>query len=236
MSEVFALPLEFEEDDIETYIDFWQTFGTHVLKKGSFGGRIAGVVLADKCAVDGTYPDVQTFGACLTQQFQSGKSGCNVLDLYDIFNSSIDEFDTHETKVLSSSEASQFLKVRDIDVIGGDISTFQSLLTSFDNFNKDEAINSWINSLRDQEAIIGGSAQTIHHYLLNAVNSIQENNYFNKNNIIDTSSLKSLLTHQSNALRDAYEYYQDYLANETININCGYNCFQGKFNYRNMQM
>ena len=80
IADVFSLPSHFSSDDIEIYIQFWQTYGTHILQTAKFGGRISGVVIVDKCTIDKVYKNADTFGKCLTTQFQTGDAQCDTFD------------------------------------------------------------------------------------------------------------------------------------------------------------
>ena len=110
-----------------------------------------------------------------------------------------------------------------LEVEGGDVETFENLLTGFENYKKDQTLNQWVESLRNKgDAIIGGNAETIHGYLNYIIN--YPNNFFDYKNEAD----KSLLRDISNALRDAYKFYQNYSGNERFNIDCSFNCFAGE--------
>eukprot|EP01084_Bolivina_argentea_P161755 281550_1 len=211
LTEVFKLPLEFNVNDInETYIEFWNQYGTHILTKGLFGGRIHGIVLADKCKIDEDYENVETFSMCLTTQFQYAiHDECFIFDEIDINNDSVF---IKENIISSEVIAADYIRTKTIQILGGDTTQSHSLLSRFDNYNKDETIQEWISTLIGHESIIGGAAEPIYDYISDIAD------YIDSSTLIDIST----------TLEQAYEFYRNQLENELLNIKCNYSCFEGE--------
>jgi len=65
------LPRSYNDgDDLGDFIEFWETYGTHIVKSAELGGMIEGSVVANKCTVEKSFESIEGYKACLNGAFK----------------------------------------------------------------------------------------------------------------------------------------------------------------------
>jgi len=179
------------------YVEFWETYGTHLLKSAELGGSIKGTVVANKCSVGSAYENEMAFQACLNSEYaQVPVEGCA---------------GTSSTST-GGSTAESALESKSIVVKGGD-SSFNQIVQNFDDKSAD--FDAWINSLDSKPYIIGGNVDELWHIVEEAIRL--GDHYLNdgKNQLTDDE-----WTAIAQAMESAYADYQ-------TELDVKYNSFTG---------
>jgi len=140
------------DEDLRQYVEFWESYGTHIVKTAEYGGKIKGTVIANKCTIDKSFTDETSYEACLNAEY-SGAGG--------------DACTGSTNSNAESTSASIAIENKYITVQGGD-SSFGDIVEQFDSKNAE--FSDWVNSLLNNPFIVGGNVDEIHHVLLDALN------------------------------------------------------------------
>eukprot|EP01084_Bolivina_argentea_P033829 62542_1 len=206
-----SLPTSFNSA-IDDYIDFWNSFGTHLITIGKLGGSIHGVITADKCNIEKTFNGSDTYQARLNAEYNGiGSEGS------DVITSSVGDVITNK----------QFI------VRGGDIATdFVSIFNSFGN--KSDGFQTWSDSLYLYPDMIGGNIHTIHNVIKETINLGNHK----LNDVLSVAIEDDTWLNIANALQSAYTLYSQQLMSNDTTISdgqCALKCNNGILNSRTCQ-
>eukprot|EP01084_Bolivina_argentea_P284691 487985_1 len=74
---LLLLPQQFN-GNLEEYIEFWETYGTHIFKSGTLGGSISGATVVNKCEIENNFQSNTQYKACLNGAYKGVEvEGCN---------------------------------------------------------------------------------------------------------------------------------------------------------------
>jgi len=130
-----VLPRDYSTgDDLERYIEFWTTYGTHIFKSVELGGFVEGTVVADKCIITDIFNNATLYHECLNAQYRGiALTQCQGYD--------------SETSIARKRIVAK----------GGDLSTFGSMVAEFHDDNKVTEFGDWADSLSpDNYQVVGG--------------------------------------------------------------------------------
>eukprot|EP01083_Nonionella_stella_P019305 53685_1 len=208
INELRILPDSFDSSDTTAWTDFWNSFGTHLMKTAKLGGRVTGAITVDKCSVEEAYSDSNSYQACLNAAYTGAEAeGC--------YGESSGSSSVHG--------AQDAIKKTQIVVKGGSISEFTDVFNSFSD--KTDNFQSWINGLTDYPDVIGGHLLEIHKAIRNVINlGSHDLNYVSDVHLTDDE-----WSAKANALEEAYVHYKDVMANsDTISEQaCELDCNEG---------
>eukprot|EP01083_Nonionella_stella_P019306 53692_1 len=203
-----VLPDSFDSSDITAWTDFWDSFGTHLIKTAKLGGRVTGAITVDKCEVEESYSDSDSYEACLNAEYAGVEgSGCS----------------GESTESKSGQGAQNAIKNTRIVVKGGSTSQFTDVFNSFSD--KTDNFQSWIDGLSDHPDVIGGNLDEIHDAVRNVI-ALGSHNF---NDVSDVDLTNEEWVAKANVLEEAYNYYSGTLINyDTISeASCKLDCDEG---------
>eukprot|EP01083_Nonionella_stella_P022614 62533_1 len=184
--ELRILPSLFSSIYMDDYIDFWNSYGTHVMKSAELGGHVRGSIVSSKCNVMQSYGDAESYELCLNGAYKGVEAeGCAA-----------------ESSSSSSNNTAALLVTKtQIDVKGGDVATFSTVFQTFKSKSTD--FQSWIIDLAVTPDVIGGNFDEIHDVILNALDlgSHQLNDDLSAENQLTDTQWRNI----ANALKEAYE-------------------------------
>eukprot|EP01083_Nonionella_stella_P110193 322285_1 len=199
---LMILPTEYSTgDDLEEYIDFWNSYGTHIFESALLGGSISGAVTSSKCSVAKSFVTSDEYELCLNAAYKGVSiDGCKSVD----DSSSV------------STALSESIQNKWIEVKGGDASKYESIFNSFGC--KTFGFGSWITDLGTYPGIIGGNVMEIHDAIQRAIKLGQTLGQHNLNlgliaggySVVDDDTFLSI----SDALEAAFDDYAKQLAAE----------------------
>eukprot|EP01084_Bolivina_argentea_P163901 285057_1 len=206
-----TLPRSFDENntnDLEKYIDFWDTFGTHLIKTAELGGLIRGAITVDKCVVERTYSDSSVYKACLNGVYK----GIETEDCYS----------SHSSSTASNSATNAIIN-KQISVSGGDNSQFTNVINEFGD--KENDFQNWISDLGISPDIVGGNLDEIHDVIQQAVAIGSHNLNDPLNERLDDNEWLQIAL----ALKNTYEMYSKMLSDQDgfVNTQCVVDCGEG---------
>eukprot|EP01084_Bolivina_argentea_P138126 243249_1 len=157
-----ALPQTFDADDsqlseslenkLEPYIEFWKTFGTHVMKSAKFGGSIRGAITVNKCMMQESFTDANSYEACLNGKYKG-------IDVDGCIGES--------TSSTTGSAVELAIMSKQITVKGGGNSEITNVFNEFADKTND--FQTWIDLLKENPDIVGGHLTAIHAVIKSAI-------------------------------------------------------------------
>merc|ERR1719242_2271813 len=137
-----------EGDDLDNFVEFWETYGTHMMKSVKLGGSIVGSIVANKCSVQTSFGSASEYEVCLNAAYKGVLgSPCAAVGSSSLQTQSV------ETAIESKR----------IVVKGGD-SSFSDIFTNFEDKSAD--FDDWINTLQDHPYVVGGNLDEIQDAIL----------------------------------------------------------------------
>eukprot|EP01083_Nonionella_stella_P199295 730880_1 len=201
------LPTSYIAGDLSEFTNFWDTYGTHLIKNAKLGGTIRGAVVASTCSVLDDYGESSSYEVCLNAEYKGAVGeGCygEVEDIKDI------------------KTAYSAIGIKQISVKGGDTSEFTSIFNQFGSKNND--FQSWINDLAVFPDIVGGNLVEIYSVIKGAI-SLGNHRL---NDDLDTPIDNSVWLSIANAMEDAYNAYKTQLTTDDHTIDdCAITCHEG---------
>eukprot|EP01083_Nonionella_stella_P064620 168636_1 len=207
-----VLPDSFDSSDLTPWTDFWDSFGTHLIKTAKLGGRVTGATTVDKCTVEEAYSDSDSYQACLNAAYAGAEGeGC-----------------TGESSSSASVQGAQnAIKNTRIVVKGGSTAQFTDVFNSFSD--KTDNFQNWINGLVEHPDVIGGNLHEIHDVIISVINL--SNLPGNSHNLDASLGDENGEYWEAKAivLKEAYDYYSGTLVDaDTISeTSCELDCNEG---------
>ena len=157
------------------------------------GGSIRGVIIVDKCKVDKSYTVESEYQACLNACYKGACAGaCG------------GEGESETT----GNSAEYAVTKKSVEMKGGTTDEFTNAFNEFNDKTND--FDSWIATLADNPAIVGGNLVTIHTALLTAIEQGQHNLNADSDVELTDDQWSAKLT----ALGQAYDYQNGIYASD----------------------